>query len=84
MNPATCNRKNGQSLASIMDDSAIRCNEILESYGEGTNFNEKKVEFLLASLLITIALLIAISIDCYLIKYQAKQKHHHFTTQIMN
>ena len=83
MNPATCNRKNGQSLASIMDDSAIRCNEILESYGEGTNFNEKKVEFLLASLLITIALLIAISIDYYLIKYQAKQ-HHHFTTQIMN
>ena len=47
MNPATCNRKNGQSLASIMDDSAIRCNEILESYGEGTNFNEKKVEFYL-------------------------------------
>ena len=47
MNPATCNRKNGQSLASIMDDSAIRCNEILESYGEGTNLNEKKVEFYL-------------------------------------
>ena len=30
---------------------------------------------LLAFLLITIALLIAVSIYCYLIKYQAKQKH---------
>ena len=37
---------------------------------------------LLPSLLITIALLIAVSIYCYLIKYQAKQKHllpFHFT-----
>ena len=34
------------------------------------NFN-----ILLAFLLITIALLIAVSIYCYLIKYQAKQKH---------
>ena len=45
-----------------------------------TNFNEKKVtgktqnfRILLALLLITIALLIAVSIYCYLIKYQAKQ-----------
>ena len=30
---------------------------------------------LLAFLLITIALLIAVSIYCYLIKYQVKQKH---------
>ena len=37
---------------------------------------------LLAFLLITIALLIAVSIYCYLIKYRAKQKHllpFHFT-----
>ena len=47
-----------------------------------TNFNKKKVTcktqnfyILLAFLLITIALLIAVSIYCYLIKYQAKQKH---------
>ena len=46
-----------------------------------TNFNKKKVTcktqnfyILLAFLLITIALLIAVSIYCYLIKYQAKQK----------
>ena len=44
-----------------------------------TNFNEKKptcktqnLYFLLRFLLITIALLIAVSIYCYLIKYQAK------------
>ena len=54
-----------------------------------TNFNEKKATcktqnfyILHAFLLITIALLIAVSIYCYLIKYQAKQKHllpFHFT-----
>ena len=73
-----------------MDDSAITCDEIIESYNEETNFNEKKaacktqnLSVLLALLLITIALLIAVSIIyCYLIKYQAKQKHllsFHFT-----
>ena len=47
-----------------------------------TNFNGKKATcktqkfyILLAFLLITIALLIAVIIYCYLIKYQAKQKH---------
>ena len=46
-----------------------------------TNFNEKKTTckrqtfyILLVFLLITITLLIAISIYCYMIKYQAKQK----------
>ena len=46
------------------------------------SFNEKKVPsktqniyILLEFLLITIALLIAVSIYCYLIKYRAKQKH---------
>ena len=66
-----------------MDDSAITCGEIMESYDEDeTNFNEKKTTcktqdfyILLAFLLINIALLIAVSIHCYLIKYRAKQKH---------
>ena len=47
-----------------------------------TNFKEKKATckmqifyILLAFLLITIALLIAVSIYCYLIKYRAKLKH---------
>ena len=29
-NPATCNRENGKYLASIMDDSVIVCDEIIE------------------------------------------------------
>ena len=56
-----------------MDDLAIKCDEIIKSFDEEikplpTNFNEKKVTckiqnlyILLAFLLITIALLIAVS-----------------------
>ena len=65
-----------------MDDSAISCDEIIESSDEETNFNEKKATckkkifyILLTFLLITLVLLIAVSIYCYLIKYQEKQKH---------
>ena len=70
-----------------MDDSAITRDEIIESYDKETktipaNFNEKKAicktqnfYVLLVFLLITRALLIAVSIYCYLIKYRAKQKH---------
>ena len=59
----------------------------LESYNKEaktipTNVNEKKAickmqnfYILLAFSLITIALLLTVSNDCYLIKYQAKQKH---------
>ena len=64
----------GKYLESIMDDWAITCDETVESHNEETKIipkkcNEKKatckmqnVYILLASLLITIALLIAISI----------------------
>ena len=57
-----------------MDDLAITCHESIEPYDEKaktvpTNFNEKK------TVLLTIALLIAVIIYCYLIKYRAKQKH---------
>ena len=41
-NPATCNCDNGKYLASIMDDSANICDEIIESYDDEKNFNEKK------------------------------------------
>ena len=90
-NPATCSCKNSRYLASIIDNSVIRCDEIIgaeaELYNEETktvitNFNEKKanrktqnVYILLPLLLITIALLKAVSINCYLIKYLIKQKH---------
>ena len=73
LNPATCSCENGKDLASIMDDSAITCDEIIESSGKETetiptNFNEKKATcktqnfyIFLAFLLITITL-VAVSI----------------------
>ena len=74
-NPAKCSYENGKYLASIMYDSAITCDEVIESYDEETNFHEKKATcksknfyILLAFLLITFALLTAVSIYCYLIK----------------
>ena len=62
------------------------CNGIIESYDNKTkqipNFNEEKTTcklqnlyILVAFIIISIALMIAFSIYCYLIKYQAKQKH---------
>ena len=86
-NPATCNCENGKYLASVMDDSTIICDEVIGSYDEkiktiSTNFNEKNLTYktqnfyiLFVFLLITIALLIAVNIDCYLIKYWSKRKH---------
>ena len=83
-NPRKCICENRKYLASIMDHSTIICDDIIESYNEeikiiSTNFNEKKVicklqsfYILLTFIIITIALLIAVSIYCYLIKYQAK------------
>ena len=41
-NLATCSCNNGKYLASVMDDSVIMCDEVIESYNEETNFNEKK------------------------------------------
>ena len=77
--PATCSCQNGKNLASIMNDSVITCEEIKTI---PTNSNEKNVTckaqtfcILLVFLLITVALLIAVSIYCYLIKCQEKQKY---------
>ena len=71
-NPATCSCENGKYLASIMDNSVIMCDEVIESYDEETNLNEKKATckrknfyILLAFLLITVALLIAVSMYYY-------------------
>ena len=65
-----------------MNDSAIICDEVIESFNEEINFNEKKAickthnfYILLAFLLVTITLLtllIAISIYYNLIIYQGK------------
>ena len=82
--PGTCSCENRMYLGSIMDDSTIISDEVKESYDEKikaipTNFNGKKVTckaqnfyILLAFLLTTIALLIPVSIYCYLIKYRLK------------
>ena len=40
-NPATCSSKNGKNVASIMDDSANTCDEIVEKTKTiSTNFNK--------------------------------------------
>ena len=75
-NPATCSCENGQYLARIIDDSVITCDEIIEeTRAVPADFNEtnaickiKKNCILLAFLLITIALLLAVSIYGDLIK----------------
>ena len=86
-NPSTCICENGKCLASTMDDSVNTCEEVIQSYDEEIktipkNFNDKNITcktqsfyILLTFLLITITLLIADSIYCYLIKYRPKQKH---------
>ena len=35
-NTATCGFENGKYLTSILDDSAITCDEVIESYAEET------------------------------------------------
>ena len=70
-NPATCSCENGKYLASIIDNSVITCDEIIDAKTKTvtTNFNEKNAickttsfYILLDFVLITIALLIAVSI----------------------
>ena len=52
-------------MESIIDDLAITCDEIIESYNDETNYY-----ILLAFSIITVVLLIAVSIYCYLIKHK--------------
>ena len=77
--PATCTCEHGKYLTSIIDNSVIACDKIIEATKNRSNkkyFNENhsnnkhfnKFIYLLIFLLIIIALLIAISIYCYLIK----------------
>ena len=45
-NPPTCNFRNGKYFAGIMDDSAILCDKVIQSYSKETktvltNFNDK-------------------------------------------
>ena len=75
-NPAKCSCENGKYLLNLEDDSVITCDGIKEeTKAVAINFNEKvacktqSFYILFAFLLIIIALLIAVSIYCYLIKY---------------
>ena len=48
-NPATCSCEDWKLLASIMNNTGITCDEIIESYNKetktiSTNFNEKKAK----------------------------------------
>ena len=73
-NPAVSNCENGKYLSSILNDSAIICDEVIGSYTEEiktipTNFNEKKASYetqnvyIFFSFILTIVvLLIAVSI----------------------
>ena len=75
-NPATCSWYS-EDLANIIDDSVITCSEIIEETVATNKVDCKTQNFhiLLAFLLITISLLIHVSIYCYMIKHEAKQKH---------
>ena len=87
-NPTTCNCENGKYLASNIDNLVITCDEIIEETKTAPkNFNEKnaicKTNILyipLADLLTTIALLIAVSIYCYLIKHKFYKNIKRFIT----
>ena len=73
-NPAACSCQNSKYLATIIDDSVITCDKNYRNDKNRSNKNYcnkkyfKTLYILLALLLITIALLIAVSIYCYLIK----------------
>ena len=84
-NPSSCSCENGKYLVSILGELAVMCHEIIDAEAKlneeetktyPTIFNEKNITcvtqnfyILLNFLLITIALLIAVSIYCSLIKY---------------
>ena len=83
-NLSTCNCENGKYLAIVM------CDEVIESFDKEANFNEKKAICKMQNFyifIITITLLIAVSIYCYLIKYLAIQRSwfsFHFTNNKLN
>ena len=81
-NRATCGCENGKYLSSVTEDSVIACDETIDTTetiltktvprkSTSTSFKFLYTGFLL----ITIALLVAVSIYCYLRKCQRKQKY---------
>ena len=72
-NPATCTCENDKYSGSIIDNSVITCDRIIEATKTvPTKSTSTDIYILLVIWLITIVLLIAVSISCYLIKYRSK------------
>ena len=81
-----------------MNDWVSMCDEVIHADAEAKSYNEetktlpkniisgtKRFYILVAFLLITIALLTAVGIYCYLIKYkQNKNTHYHFMPYLTN
>ena len=90
-NPATCSCKNGKYLASIIDDSVITCDEIIEETKtipiiqseKNTICKTKNVYILLTFLLISTALLIAVSINICIFNICINTCYH-ITSKIIN
>ena len=92
-NPDAWSCENWKYLAIVMNDLVITCGAIVEEEAKTvtTSFKEeisiyktKHFYILLAFLIITNALLIAVSIYRFLINFKAKQKHFlpsYFTTK---
>ena len=80
-NPVTNSWKSGKYVGGIIDYSVIKRDEIMETTKTvatktvATKSSSANSYILLIFLLIAIALLIAVSIYYYLIKYRSKEKH---------
>ena len=86
-NSATCSCKNGKYLTSIIDNSVIRCDEIINAVSPNvpttmsTNFQKKKVRYkmnfsILLTVLLVLLLLFIIAVICYHdAKHESKQKN---------
>ena len=97
-NLTTCSCKNGKYLASITNNSVIKCDKMTNVDVEAKSYNEetktipkniicktKSFYILIAFSIITIVLLIVFSIYFCLIKYKAKQKKYcHIMSQMTN
>ena len=74
-NPTTCICENGKYPGSIINNSVIRCDEIINAVGNvsttmSTNFYKKKVRYnmdlyILHTVLLVIILLLIIALNCY-------------------
>ena len=80
-NPVTNSWKNSKYIGHIIDYSVITRDETIETTKTvatktvATKISSTNSYILLIFLLTAIALLIAVSIYCYLIKYRSKEKH---------